>query len=303
MYRAKAGGGNRHEFFDERLRKQAQARLASYTGLRQAVDASEFEVFYQPTVALGNGNPVGVEALARWRHPTRGLLPPTAFIDLAEETGLIVPLGTQILRSALQEMPAAVPDGATEPLRVAVNLSARQLTHPDLVPTVVRALEDAGVPAGRLSLEITESMLLTDSAATRDAMAQLKAIGVEMSLDDFGTGHCSMDYLKFLPVDELKIERRFVAGLLTDHQDRAIVSAIIQLAHDLGLRVVAEGVETLAQANRLREMGCDIGQGYFFGAPMPGSDVLALTRRYVATPEEPVAPAPPELRAVRNRAG
>jgi diguanylate cyclase (GGDEF)-like protein/PAS domain S-box-containing protein len=304
MYRAKGGGGNRYEFFDERLRKQAQARLASYTGLRQAVDACEFEVFYQPTVGLAHGNPVGVEALARWRHPTRGLLPPSAFIDLAEETGLIVPLGTQILRTALQEMPHAVPDGSDRPLRVAVNLSARQLTNPDLVPTVEQALADAGVPPSRLSLEITESMLLTDSAATREAIAQLKRIGVDLSLDDFGTGHCSMDYLKFLPVDELKIERRFVAGLLTDHQDRAIVSAIISLAHDLGLRVVAEGVETLGQATRLREMGCDVGQGYFFGAPMPGNDVLALTRRFIVPAPAPVQkPAAGELRAVRDRAG
>jgi EAL domain-containing protein (putative c-di-GMP-specific phosphodiesterase class I) len=166
-------------------------------------------------------------------------------------------------------MPATVPDGASRPLRIAVNLSARQLTHPDLVPTVVRALEDAEVPAGQLSLEITESMLLTDSAATRDAMAQLKAIGVQMSLDDFGTGHCSMDYLKFLPVDELKIERRFVAGLLTDHRDQAIVSAITNLAHDLGLRVVAEGVEIAEQAELLRDLGCDVGQGYYFGRPSP----------------------------------
>jgi diguanylate cyclase (GGDEF)-like protein/PAS domain S-box-containing protein len=278
MYRAKSSGGNRHEFFDAELRHQAQVRLASYAGLRRAVDEGQFEVYYQPTVDLTDGAPVGVEALARWRHPSRGLLPPEAFIDLAEETGLIVALGAQILRTALLEMPQATPEGAAEPLRISVNLSARQLTHPDLVSTVACALADAQVPPARLSLEITESVLLTDSATMRAAIADLKRIGVDLSLDDFGTGHSSMDYLKLLPVDELKIERRFVAGLLTDHQDRAIVSAITQLAHDLGLRVVAEGVETAEQASRLREMGCDVGQGYFFGPPMPARQVLDLNR-------------------------
>jgi EAL domain-containing protein (putative c-di-GMP-specific phosphodiesterase class I) len=234
-------------------------------------------VRYQPKVDLADGRLVGVEALARWRHPTRGLLPPTTFIDLAEETGLIVPLGRQVLRAALRTMPAVPPAGGKGPWRVSVNLSGRQLTHPDLLSTVSQALTDTGISPSRLSLEITESTLLTDSAVTRTAIARLKDIGVHLSLDDFGTGHCSMDYLKFLPVDELKIERRFVAGLITDHQDRAIVSAITQLAHDLGLGVVAEGVETAAQARLLREIGCDVGQGYFFGPPMPMDDVLALS--------------------------
>ena len=277
MYRAKASGGNRYEFYDVRLARQAQARLASYTALRRAVDAGEFEVHYQPTVDLVDGTPVGVEALARWRHPTRGLLAPEAFIDLAEETGMIVPLGTQVLRTALREIPDAPPHGSTQPLRISVNLSARQLSHPDLTPMVSQALADAGVPPARLSLEITESLLITDSSAMQAAIADLKQLGVGLCLDDFGTGHSSMDYLKFLPVDELKIERRFVVGLLTNDQDRAIVSAIIRLGHDLGLRVVAEGIGTAAQADRLRDMGCDVGQGYHFGRPMPAPKVLDLT--------------------------
>jgi diguanylate cyclase (GGDEF)-like protein/PAS domain S-box-containing protein len=274
MYYAKAGGGNRFEFFDTRLRRRAQERLASYTALRRAVDASEFEVHYQPTYSLADGAPVGMEALARWRHPERGLLRPDGFIHLAEETGLIIPLGEQILRTVLQELPPPRDGTASRPLRVSVNLSARQLTQPDLASMVARALDDACVPPTRLSLEITESLLLTDSAAMQGVIAQLKRIGVDLSLDDFGTGHSSMDYLKFLPVDELKIERRFVAGLLTDHRDHAIVSAITQLGHDLGLRVVAEGVETAEQAARLRELGCDVGQGYFFGRPAPLPDLL-----------------------------
>jgi diguanylate cyclase (GGDEF)-like protein/PAS domain S-box-containing protein len=276
MYRAKAGGGNRHEFFDEKLGQQAQARLASYTGLRRAVGGREFEVYYQPMVALSNGALVGVEALARWRHPTRGLLQPDAFIDLAEETGLIVPLGTQVLRTALTEM-TNTPNNVTRRLRISVNLSARQLTHPDLMPTIGGALADARVSPEQLSLEITETVLVPDSTGMRAAIAHLKQLGVSLCLDDFGTGHSSMDYLKLLPVDELKIERRFVAGFLTNHQDRAIVTAITHLAHDLGLRVVAEGIESAAQAARLREIGCDVGQGFYFGHPMPACDVLDLT--------------------------
>jgi diguanylate cyclase (GGDEF)-like protein/PAS domain S-box-containing protein len=267
MYRAKAEGGNRFDFFDETLRREAQERLANYASLRRAVEGSEFEVHYQPTFALADGTPVGMEALARWRHPERGLLHPDAFIDLAEETGLIVPLGRQILTTVLREMPPPRP--GVRPLRVSVNLSARQLTQPDLAGMVEAALQEANVPPARLALEITETVLVTDSAEMQTVIRQLKDIGVDLSLDDFGTGHSSMDYLKFLTVDELKIERRFVAGLLSDPRDRAIVSAITHLAHDLGLRVVAEGIETSEQAELLRNIGCDVGQGYFFARPGP----------------------------------
>jgi EAL domain-containing protein (putative c-di-GMP-specific phosphodiesterase class I) len=267
MYRAKAGGGNRFDFFDETLRREAQERLANYASLRRAVESREFEVHYQPTFALADGTPVGMEALARWRHPVRGLLQPDAFIDLAEETGLIVPLGRQILTTVLEELPPARP--GVRPLRVSVNLSARQLTQPDLAAMVETSLAEANVPPARLALEITETVLVTDSTAMQTVIGQLKEIGVDLSLDDFGTGHSSMDYLKFLPVDELKIERRFVAGLLSDQRDRAIVTAITHLAHDLGMRVVAEGIETSEQAQLLRQIGCDIGQGYFFARPGP----------------------------------
>ena len=231
--------------------------------------AREFEVHYQPTFALRDGAPVGMEALARWRHPTRGLLGPGVFMDLAEETGLIVPMGEQILRTVLRELRTSA-----SPLRVSVNLSARQLTQPHLAATVAEALAGEGIPPERLSLEITESVLLSDSAAMQRVIGQLKQIGVDLSLDDFGTGHSSMDYLKFLPVDELKIEKRFVAGLLTDHRDRAIVCAITQLGHDLGLRVVAEGIETREQYELLKELRCDVGQGYYFGRPQPLRQVL-----------------------------
>jgi diguanylate cyclase (GGDEF)-like protein/PAS domain S-box-containing protein len=271
MYRAKARGGNRAEFFDAVLRREAEDRLSDYAALRRAVNGAEFVVHYQPTFALGDGAPVGMEALARWRHPARGLLGPDVFMDLAEETGLIVPLGEQVLRTVLRELRTS-----KSALRVAVNLSARQLTQPNLAATVADALDAEGIPPDRLSLEITESVLLSDSETIQRVIAQLKMIGVDLSLDDFGTGHSSMDYLKFLPVDELKIERRFVAGLLTDHRDRAIVSAITQLGHDLGLRVVAEGIETQEQFELLRELRCDVGQGYYFGRPRPLKETLGL---------------------------
>ena len=264
MYRAKARGGNRSEFFDAALRREAEERLSDYAALRRAVGGCEFEVHYQPTFALRDGAPVGMEALARWRHPTRGLLGPAVFMDLAEETGLIVPMGEQILRTVLRELRTSA-----SPLRVSVNLSARQLTQPHLAETVAEALAGEGIPPERLSLEITESVLLSDSAGMQRVIGQLKQIGVDLSLDDFGTGHSSMDYLKFLPVDELKIEKRFVAGLLTDHRDRAIVCAITQLGHDLGLRVVAEGIETREQYELLKELRCDVGQGYLLGRPQP----------------------------------
>jgi diguanylate cyclase (GGDEF)-like protein/PAS domain S-box-containing protein len=264
MYRAKAAGGNRSEFFDAAMRREADERLSDYAALRRAVGGSELEMHYQPTFSLADGSAVGMEALARWRHPTRGLLGPDRFMDLAEETGLIVPLGEQILRTVLRELRES-----GSPLRVAVNLSARQLTQPNLARTVAEALVAEGLPPDRLALEITESVLLSDSAAMQRVIGQLKRIGVDLSLDDFGTGHSSMDYLKFLPVDELKIEKRFVGGLLTDHRDRAIVTAITQLGHDLGLRVVAEGIETREQSELLRELGCDVGQGYWFGRPAP----------------------------------
>jgi diguanylate cyclase (GGDEF)-like protein/PAS domain S-box-containing protein len=264
MYRAKAAGGNRAEFFDAAMHREAEERLSDYAALRRAVGRSEFEMHYQPTFGLQDGLPVGFEALARWRHPTSGLLGPDRFMDLAEETGLIVPLGDQILHTVLRELRES-----ESPLRVAVNLSARQLTQPRLAATVAAALEREEIPPDRLALEITESVLLSDSTAIRRVIAQLKQIGVDLSLDDFGTGHSSMDYLKFLPVDELKIEKRFVGGLLTDHRDRAIVTAITQLGHDLGLRVVAEGIETREQCELVRELGCDVGQGYWFGRPRP----------------------------------
>lgn len=276
MYRAKDGGGNRYAFFDSRIGRRADARLASYTGLRRAVDEFQFQVHYQPMVAIKDGSLAGMEALVRWKHPEGGLLPPHAFIDLAEETGLIVPLGAFVLRTAVLELPRLSLKGVHPP-RISVNVSARQLTSPELLPTVRRSLEDAGLAPQRLSLEITESVLLTKSPAVQSVLNELKDIGVTLSLDDFGTGHSSLDYLRRVPVDELKIDRRFISDLMTSHQSRAIVSAVIHLAHDLGLRVVAEGIEKAEQAACLGDLGCDLAQGYFYSPPLPPEHVLRLT--------------------------
>jgi diguanylate cyclase (GGDEF)-like protein/PAS domain S-box-containing protein len=265
MRRAKALGGNRQLFFDPALRGHAADRLVDHADLRRALSGHQIEVYYQPTVRLVDGVPIGSEALARWRHPTRGMLLPRDFIGLAEETGLIIPLGWHVLREALGNLSREEP-GPEPAQRVSVNLSGRQLTDPDLVHDAVDA---AQVDPGRLCLEITESMLVTASSTVTSAMAALKARGVGWSLDDFGTGHSSMDYLKFLPVDELKIERRFTAGVRTSRHDRAIIAAVTALAHDLDMRVVAEGIETADQVGVLRELGCDVGQGFLFGEPSP----------------------------------
>jgi EAL domain-containing protein (putative c-di-GMP-specific phosphodiesterase class I) len=275
MYRAKDGGGNQYAFFDSRIGRRAVARFASYTGLRRAVDECQFQVHYQPMVRVEDGSLVGMEALVRWNHPTRGLLLPQAFIDLAEETGLIVPLGAFVLRTAVVQLPRLSLNGA-HPIRISVNVSARQLTSPEFLPAVHRSLDDAGVAPHRLSLEITESVLLAESPAVHSVINELKNIGVTLSLDDFGTGHSSLDYLRRVPVDELKIDRRFISDLTTSHQSRSIVSAVIHLAHDLGLRVVAEGVEHADQADCLINWGCDLAQGFFYSPPLPPEQVLRL---------------------------
>jgi EAL domain-containing protein (putative c-di-GMP-specific phosphodiesterase class I) len=225
---------------------------------------------YQPTVSLATGELIGVEALVRWLHPERGLLGPGEFIGLAEETGLIVPIGAQVLRQACQEAGRwrGVGPGGT-PLTISVNLSARQFAHPDLVSVVAATLAETGTEPATLRLEITESVLMEDAESTNAALRELRDLGVRLSIDDFGTGYSSLTYLKRFPVDELKVDRSFVDGLGADAEDTAIVAAVVNLAHTLDLRVVAEGVETEAQSRWLRELGCDAAQGHWFGPAVP----------------------------------
>ena len=267
MYRAKARGGNRREVFDQAMRARAKRRLAMHSSLHRAVERGEFRVLYQPIVALDSGRPVGAEALVRWEHPDRGLIDPGEFIALAEETGLIVPIGTQVLREACRQAQRWRASG--QPLCIKVNLSARQFVHPALVGHVAEILDETGVDPAAVFLEITETVLMEDVESTSAALRELKHLGVGLTVDDFGTGYSSLTYLKRFPVDELKVDQAFVAGLLSDPEDSAIVAAVVNLAHTLGLAAVAEGVENAEQVAQLCRLGCDIGQGYHFGRPVP----------------------------------
>ena len=279
MYRAKARGGNRRELFDQAMRARARGRLAMHSSMYRAIERDEFRVFYQPNVALDSGEVEGVEALVRWQHPTRGLLEPKEFIALAEETGLIVPIGSYVLHEACrqaQRWRAAGPGGA--PLGMNINLSARQFARPSLPGLVAEVLAETGVDPASIWFEITESVLMEDAESTTAALAQLKALGVSLAIDDFGTGYSSLAYLKRFPVDKVKVDRAFVDGLLGDPEDAAIVAAVVNLAHNLDLRAVAEGVETAEQAARLRDLGCDLGQGFYFGAPGTAERLSAYLR-------------------------
>jgi len=270
MYRAKARGGNRREVFDRGMRARAKRRLAVHSALHRAVERGELRVFYQPLVWLANRRPVGAEALVRWQHPDRGLLGAQEFIALAEETGLIVPIGSYVLREACQEAErwrAASP--GREPLCIKVNLSARQVADPNLTEVVAGVLGDTGVVPASVCLEIAESVLMEHAESTGTVLRELKSLGVSLAVDDFGTGYSSLVHLKRVQVDELKVDRSFVAGLLGNAEDAVVVAAVVNLAHTLGVKAVAEGVESSGQLARLLELGCDIGQGYHFGRPMP----------------------------------
>jgi EAL domain-containing protein (putative c-di-GMP-specific phosphodiesterase class I) len=225
---------------------------------------------YQPLVRISDEEVGGVEALVRWRHPTRGLLAPAFFLPVAEESGLILPLGRWVLREACRQACEWVGGRAGRPFKVSVNLSARQLHHPDLVDEVVGAIEDAGLDPGALVVEITESMVLRDHQAVAAKLQALRGLGVGVALDDFGTGYSSLSHLQHLPVDQIKIDRSFVGG--QDH----VVEAVLQLGRTLRLQTVAEGVETQQQAERLRALGCELAQGYHFARPLEPAAVSAL---------------------------
>ncbi|MFN8040463.1 MAG: PAS domain S-box protein [Acidimicrobiales bacterium] len=283
MYRAKAKGRQRHQVFEVDMWEQAVDRLDLENALRRALGRGELELRYQPIVDLRTGLVDGVEALLRWRHPQRGLLAPDEFIGVAEETGVIVSMGDWVLTEACCQLVGwdeQRGDGSEgPPLTMAVNLSGRQLDHPDLVGHVQRALETSGLAADRLHLEITESELMDDVEGSQATLEQLRSLGVHLAVDDFGTGYSSLSYLKRFPVDRLKVDRSFVDGLGTDPEDTAIVTAIVRLAHSLGLEATAEGVETEAQRTALADLGCDRAQGYLLATPLPADEVLAAIDR------------------------
>jgi len=277
MYRAKERGRARHELFDDGMRAGAVARLQVEKDLHRALERDELRVVYQPEVELATGQVVAVEALLRWEHPERGVVGPAEFIEVSEETGLIVPIGEWVIEEACRqgaEWQRLYPD--RPPLSVWVNLSARQLASPDLVPTVERALSRAGVGPGSLCLEITESVVMSDAPSSITLLRALKDLGVSLGIDDFGTGYSSLGYLKRFPVDVLKVDRGFVDGLGVDSEDSAIVAAVVSMAHALGMTAVAEGVETAGQVAELRALGCDLAQGYYFARPQPPSAITDL---------------------------
>jgi diguanylate cyclase (GGDEF)-like protein len=268
MYRAKEAGGGRLMLFDEVTRQRALTRLHTEAALRVAIERDEFRVYFQPEVSVETGNIVGLEALVRWEHPDDGLVGPDRFIALAEETGLIVPIGTWVLNEACRLAQKWQADrAADEPLVVRVNVSARQLAHDDLIDIVGAALQRTGMDPAQLCLEVTESVLVEDPESSVRTLGALKELGVKIAVDDFGTGYSSLEYLRTFPVDCVKIDRSFVRGIPHSSEDVAIVNAVIELGHALGLSVTAEGVETDEQLGNLQTTGCDTAQGFLFSRP------------------------------------
>ena len=276
LVQAKRGSGMHYTFFEPAMSAATMERVELEDDLRRALERDELRLHYQPMIDLASNRIVGVEALVRWQHPTRGLVQPLSFIPLAEETGLILPLGRWVLETACRQARTWMDTLPGSQLVMSVNLSARQFAQPDLVDQVASILEETGLPARLLELEITESVLMDQSEAGTRALRALRALGVQLVLDDFGTGYSSLAYLKHLPLDTIKIDRSFVNGLELDDANLPIVQAVISLAHGLGIDVVAEGIETAAQLDRLRELVCDRGQGFFYARPMPAGDLGAM---------------------------
>jgi diguanylate cyclase (GGDEF)-like protein len=271
LYRAKANGKAGYEVFDAEMHTEAVERLQLETDLRRAIDRRELEVYYQPIIDIQTNQISGFEALARWHHPTLGMVAPTKFIPLAEETGLIMKLGWWVLREACQQM-ALWQTQYPQPMSISVNLSSKQFLQADLLDQVFQALADTGLAANRLNLEITESVLMNHADTTKAKLKRLRDAGVRLSVDDFGTGYSSLSYLHRFPINTLKIDRSFISRLDASGNNLEIVEAINALAHKLGMDVVAEGVETVEQLDQLRAIGCEFAQGYWFARPAPASE-------------------------------
>ena len=275
MYRAKEQGGNSYQFFTPEMNARTRKRLSLEGTLHRALEQEQFVLHYQPQVDRQTGKIDAVEALLRWNHPEQGLIPPAEFIPALEETGLIVPVGEWVLRTACLQR-RAWRDAGLSSLRVGVNLSVRQLRHGRFVDSVVRTLADTGMEPSHLELEITESMVMQQIEEVIEMLRALSALGIGLAMDDFGTGYSSLSYLKRLPLGSIKIDKSFVRDITTDQDDAAIVAATIAMAHSLRLKVVAEGVETREQLDFLREHGCDAMQGYFFSKPLPAEGIPRL---------------------------
>jgi len=274
MYRAKDAGRNTYRFFNEEMNNDVTEQVTMYSGLRRAVETGQFVLHYQPQIEIATGKLIGAEALIRWMHPDLGLVSPGRFIPVAEETGLIIEIGDWVLHEACREAARWRHQGLNTPL-VAVNLSALQFKRGDIEKTVASALQASGLEPGMLELELTESILIADTENVLATVKRLKLMGVRLSIDDFGTGYSSLSYLKRFEVDKLKIDQSFIRDLATDPEDAAIVRAIIQMAHSLGLRTIAEGVESRQVHDQLHLYQCDEAQGYHHARPLPAEEFVA----------------------------
>jgi diguanylate cyclase (GGDEF)-like protein/PAS domain S-box-containing protein len=277
MYRAKERGGARTELFDMAMRERAVDAISIEQELSRGLERGELRLYYQPLVSLASGEMVGAEALIRWEHPERGLLTPDKFLPIAEESGLIVQLGAWAVGEACRRLRDwDRRNGSASDFSLAVNLSARELTHPDVVPTVLNAVSRSALNPHRLTIEVTESTAMADRDSGFRALRELHDAGVRIAIDDFGTGYSSLDHLREMPADILKIDRSFVAGMSANSPDTALVAAAIAMGRALEMEVVAEGIETSEQVADLRELGCPLGQGYLFARPLPPEEIDGL---------------------------
>jgi EAL domain-containing protein (putative c-di-GMP-specific phosphodiesterase class I) len=290
MYRAKEAGKARYEIFDREMHVHNLNLLQVETDLRHALERDEFEVHYQPIVELATGSIREFEALIRWNHPTKGLISPKDFVDVAEETGLIVPMGKWILETACRQIGVWQKD-RDERLSISVNLSARQLMHPSLVSQIEEILHEAALSPRQLKLEVTENTVMEYSERAQAVLNDLDLLGVQLSTDDFGTGYSSLSYLQSFPFDRLKIDRSFVDRIGKNKKSDTIVKTILMLGANLGMEVVAEGIETIGQLEFLQDLGCRFGQGYYFSRPVCAAEAERLintdaTDLYLAPVEE-----------------
>lgn len=288
LHKAKANGKQQLQVFNETLNAEADYKLFIESNLRRALLQDELEVFYQPKLNLKTGQLQGVEALLRWNHPERGMINPDQFISVAEETGLIIPIGKWVANQACALSKHLLELGLGE-CQVAINLSPKQFSDPELVSSIAAIVQEHQLPPHLLELELTESLLLEASDTTREQLLSFKALGLTLAMDDFGTGYSSLSYLKKFPIDVIKIDRSFIRDIPHDQDDMEITAAVIAMAHKLKLKVVAEGIETAAQLAFLRRQQCDIGQGYLFDRPLPVAQLIERLRRYPGRRNNPAA--------------
>ena len=280
MYRAKAAGKNCFALFDSRMHEEALIRMAMENDLRLAIENDQFFLLYQPIVHLDSGRVDGFEALLRWQHPTKGIVSPLDFIPLAEEIGIIVPIGEWVLREACMELARWRQLPGLDNLFVSVNLSRKQLRCPNLVENIRDILQETNLPSTAVKLEITESAIMEDMDLAVIILSQIRDLGIDLHVDDFGTGYSSLSCLHNFPVSGMKIDRSFINNVVDNPDHIAIVNAVVTLAHNLRLDLIAEGVETLDQMSMLKSMGCDFAQGYFFQQPLSCNQALEYARKH-----------------------